>query len=405
MQPADQWHYLLQQYLQDKATEAERMHLFQALQENEADWESFLVQIGLQQPPDPNYNQSDWTAMIARIVQQPTRKPRVYAVTRWWMAAAILVMVVGGIWFLADRSKHKQPSIVAVPVVPDVMPGKEGAILTLADGRQVIIDSAGNGAIAQEGNTVVRRDGAQLIYEKNNTGAPAETAPATGFNILGTPRGRQFQLVLPDGSKVWLNAASSIRYPVVFTGNERRVEITGEAYFEITSLPLTASGGGKKKPFIVSIAPAPGERIGREVKVLGTHFNINAYDDEPVMKTTLLEGAVVVTAGAATARLKPGQQAWLTDQQSIQIRSADLDAVVAWKNGLFDFQDVPLQQVMRQLARWYDIAIQYENGIPKIEFGGKMGRDLTLSKVLYFLERSGLHCRLDNNRRLIVMPD
>jgi len=401
MQPVDQWQYLLQQYLQDKATAEERAQLFGALQRKDVDWETLLMQMGLQQEVDASYRDSDWAGMIERIVQEPARERNRFLMNRWWMAAAVLVCIVCGVWLMVSRSKSKPSVTNTISKVQEVLPGKQGAILTLADGRQIVLDSAGNGSIGLEGNMVARHDGTQLVYEKNEPGKKGGSATTVAFNTLSTPRGRQFQLVLPDGSKVWLNAASSIRYPVVFNSDERRVEITGEVYFEVEKVE---GANNKKLPFIVNIPPQPGG-LGGAIEVLGTHFNVNAYDDEESIKTTLLEGRVKVGAGAASAFLQPGQQALITGQQNnIPVKSTDVQAAVAWKNGLFNFQDVPLQQVMRQLARWYDVEITYENGIPEIEFGGKMGRDLTLSNVLSFLEKSGLHCRLVNNRRLIVMP-
>ena len=401
MQSADQWQYLLQRYLQNNATEEERMQLFRGLQRADVDWETLLTQAGLQHEPDVAYRESDWAAMLDRIVQEPTRKRNVFFMNRWWMAAAALVLVISGVWWLGSRSKQVQPATSPLATVQDVQSGKPGAILTLADGRQIVLDSVGNGSIAQQGSIVVRRDGGQLVYEKNGTGTPSGNTAAITYNTLRTPRGRQFELLLPDGSKVWLNAASSVKYPVVFSSNERRVEITGEAYFEITK--------NKVKPFIVDVNGKA------TVEVLGTHFNVNAYEDEDHIKTTLLEGSVSVqsaigpgSAGSKSAILKPGEQASLSQtshtSQPIPVQTVDVQQVTAWKNGLFDFQDVPLQQVMRQLARWYDVEVAYENGIPEIEFGGKMGRDLSLFNVLHFLEKSGLHCRLADNHRLIVTP-
>jgi ferric-dicitrate binding protein FerR (iron transport regulator) len=221
--------------------------------------------------------------------------------------------------------------------------------------------------------------------------------------------------VLPDGSKVWLNAASSIRYPTAFTGNERKVEITGEAYFEI--MPLTSrqvgtgsKGGSHKVPFIVKIGSPSGE--GGEVEVLGTHFNINAYDDEEVMKTTLLEGRVKVNSaipdksGRAgnpqSAILKPGEQVSLSHtsqlSQPIPVQTAE---VMAWKNGLFQFHNAGLPAVLRQISRWYDVDIRYEGDMPVREFEGKIQRNLTLLQVLKILEKNQVHLILEG-RTIIV---
>jgi transmembrane sensor len=403
MQPFNHWQYLLQQYLNNRATDEERMQFFEVLQRNEVDWESMLVQLGLQEEQDPAYRHSDFTAMIEQIMQHRPVKRKVHVI-RWWMAAAVLIFIVSGVWFLVGRTGSKPTTVAVTPDVQDIMPGTQGAVLTLADGRQIIIDSTGKGNITREGNMTVRRVGDQLVYETNKAGGQSAGTPTIAYNTLSTPRGRQFQLVLADGSRVWLNAASSIRYPVAFAANERWVEITGEAYLEVTQ--------NASKPFRVSLPPTA-EKHGATIEVLGTHFNVNSYADEPDVKTTLLEGKVKVNCQLAngekaeemvTAILQPGQQAVITGlTHDIPVKYTDVNAVVAWKNGVFNFQDAGVQQVMRQLARWYDVDVQFENGIPAIEFGGKMGRDLSLMNVLRFLEKSGLHCKLEGKRKLIVL--
>jgi ferric-dicitrate binding protein FerR (iron transport regulator) len=209
---------------------------------------------------------------------------------------------------------------------------------------------------------------------------------------MRTPKGRMFRLLLPDGSAVWLNAASSIRYPTAFTGQQRRVEVTGEAYFEVAHQP--------QMPFRVSL------NGGAAVEVLGTHFNVNAYAEDEQMNITLLEGAVQCSNGSGKAVLKPGQQARMTTGNSpIRVMDhADIEKVMAWKNGLFNFNDASLEEVMRQLERWYDIEVRYEKGIPRIEFIGKMDRSLTLAEVLAGLEMSKVHFRIEGERKLVILP-
>jgi ferric-dicitrate binding protein FerR (iron transport regulator) len=230
----------------------------------------------------------------------------------------------------------------------------------------------------------------QLLY---NAGGPVKGAVT--YNTMTTPKGRQFQLVLPDGSKVWLNAASSLRYPTVFAGNERTVEVTGEAYFEVAR--------NATKPFVVKVGHET------EVQVLGTHFNINSYKDEANINTTLLEGSVRVLNKGKKALLKPGQSAQVAMQANQTagikiVNDVDMEKVMAWKNGLFNFQDASLQEVMHQLERWYDIEVVYEKGAPEIEFVGKMERSLSLSEVLRGLQISEVHFRIEQGRRLVVMP-
>ena len=310
---------------------------------------------------------------------------------RYASVAAVLMLAAAGIYLVAHRPQREKPAIVQAPVKNDVAPGKQGAILTLADGRTVVLDSLGNGVVATQGGAKVLLNNGRLAYNAESAGA-TEVA----YNTVTTPKGRQFQVSLPDGTKVWLNAASSLRYPTVFAGPERKVEVTGEAYFEVSP---QVSKDGDRMPFLVKINEQT------EVQVLGTHFNINAYKDEATINTTLLEGSVRVVNGGEKAVLKPGQQAQTGQAVRIKIvADANVEKVMAWKNGVFDFQDATLEEVMRQLQRWYDIDVVYEKGVPKLEFIGKMGRDLSLAEVLGGLQLSKVHFRLEAGRRLVVMP-
>jgi ferric-dicitrate binding protein FerR (iron transport regulator) len=308
---------------------------------------------------------------------------------QWTAAAAILMLVATGayVWF-----NQKEPKQVAVttdtqkPGSNDVAPGKYKARLTLADGSTVILDSAATGKLAEQGNMkVVNKDGG-LVYEQST-----HKIKEALYNTLTTSKGEIYSLLLADGSRVWLNSASSIRYPVAFTGQERKVEITGEAYFEIAHLH-------NNMPFKVIVH-------GMEVKVLGTHFNINAYADETKIRTTLLEGSVAVTpAGSAKAViLKVGQQAGVTGQTVDVIRDADTEQAVAWKNGYFQFNEADLKTVMREIERWYDVQVVYEGKIPEKHFGGKIPRDANASQVLETLEDSKVHFRIEG-KKIIVMP-
>ena len=310
---------------------------------------------------------------------------------RYSSAAAVLLLVGAGIYLVARHPQQEKPAVVQALVKYDVAPGKQGAILTLADGRTVVLDSLGNGVVATQGGAKVLLNNGRLAY---NTESAAATEVA--YNTVTTPKGRQFQVSLPDGTKVWLNAASSLRYPTVFAGPERKVEVTGEAYFEVSP---QLSKDGDRMPFLVKINEQT------EVQVLGTHFNINAYNDEATINTTLLEGSVRIVKGGEKAVLKPGQQAQTGELARIKIvADANVEKVMAWKNGVFDFQDATLEEVMRQLQRWYDIEVVYEKGVPKLEFIGKMGRDLSLAEVLGGLQLSKVHFRLEAGRRLVVMP-
>ncbi len=229
---------------------------------------------------------------------------------------------------------------------------------------------------------------------------------------MTTQRGRQFQLTLPDGSKVWLNAGSSITYPTDFTTTARKVTITGEAYFEINTIRNKA---GNNIPFFVDIQAVAGNGPRGQVEVLGTHFNINAYNDEGAIRTTLLEGKVKITPSIdaqlvvrSSKMLAPGQQALLllatnsNQPPSISVRTIDADAAIAWKNGLFNFHKASLPSLMRQIARWYDVEVVYRGPLPNRLFGGEIERNLHLSQVIKILGKMGVQCTIED-KKLIVL--
>ena len=326
--------------------------------------------------------------------EQQQQQGKLFTIFRMAAAAAVIILVAVVAWFTFNQRKTEKPAIATTPPAKDKAPAKQGAILTLADGTQIVLDSAANGQLAHQGNVVVTKQDGKLVYAANS---PATDHPSLSFNTMVTPRGRQFQLVLPDGSKVWLNAASSIHYPTAFTGRERAVEITGEAYFEITK--------NGQMPFKVKFS-TPGGNAG-EVEVLGTHFNINAYADEPAIKTTLLEGSVKISSGQPgilhpkLAILHPGQQAVLSTgsgkSSQILVQPVDTDEVMAWKNGYFQFNATPFPSIMRQVARWYDVDIIYDGTIPEKKFTADFSRQTKLSEFLKVLEVSGIRFSTDAN--------
>jgi transmembrane sensor len=258
-------------------------------------------------------------------------------------------------------------------------------MLTLADGSQIMLDSAANGVLAQQGNTnIVKQQDGQLSY--NSKGIPEA---AIAYNTLTTPPGGQYKLTLPDGSKVWLNAASSIKYPTAFIGNTRQVETTGEVYFEIAK--------DASKPFKVL-------QNEMEVEVLGTHFNINGYIDEAVFRTTLLEGSIKITTPKGNDILKPGQQAQVQKTGVVKIiNDADLEETMAWKDGNFYFENSDIYTVMRQIARWYDVDVTYKGTVSK-HFLGTISRNVNLSQVLSMLQQTGEVKFKIEGRKVIVMP-
>ena len=329
----------------------------------------------------------------SHLAQHPMVAAKKAFIRNWQRAAAVLFFMLAGAvsWWIFNNSNNEKQHIALVQHTIDVPPGQNGAILTLADGREVVLDSLSDGMVATQLGTKVELKDGRLVYDA------AETNPGKIlFNTMTTPKGRQFQLLLPDGTKVWLNAASSITYPATFAGNARRVKVLGEAYFEVAKM--------KDMPFFVDINDKA------EVKVLGTHFNISSYEEERTIKTTLLEGSIQ-TSLLGTGKtpeyivLKPGQQAEITNDQEIKLNeSVNIDLVMAWKNGLFNFENASLGEVMRQLSRWYDIEVVYEKGIPQMVFGGEMSRNVSLAGVLNGLERAGVHFRIEEGNRLIVMP-
>jgi transmembrane sensor len=332
------------------------------------------------------------------------RQPRI-----WWVAAGtILIMATAGYFLMNNKQAvTKTAEVPKQPVVQPVVPGGNKAVLTLADGSTIVLDSAANGQLAQQGTSqVMKTENGELVYEQvvRNSGTPLTTHHSPlAYNAISTPRGGQYQIVLPDGTNVWLNAVSSLRFPASFTGNEREVELTGEAYFEVASVPLS-SGGKEKKPFIVKILPTAGNAGGGRVEVLGTHFNIKAYNDEAAIKTTLLEGAVSMSTSKTRRVLKPGQQAQAAkDGQMIIDENADVDEAVAWKNGRFQFTDAGVETVMREIARWYDVEVVYAGKVPAEKFEGEIPRNSNITEVFRILELSNVHCKIEG-KKITVLP-
>ncbi len=323
------------------------------------------------------------------------RKGRVIPLFAWprvatQVAAAVTIIVLcGGGYFFLTRRQHRSPERTIAK--KDVTPGYNKAILTLSDGDSITLDSAHIGVLAQQGNAaVVNSVNGQVVYTAAASTGLSGAGKVT-YNTLTTPRGGQYQLTLPDGTKVWLNAASSLIYPTTFSGDERTVQMTGEVYFEVAH--------DKKRPFKVKVG-------GQVIEDIGTHFNVNAYTDEPAQTTTLLEGAVRIGGHI----LKPGEKAsvavsgTVAASGAVHVSKGDPEQAVAWKNGLFDFTDNDLPTVMRQLARWYNVDIKYEGKIPERQFTGMIGRSLTLAQVLKGLARESIQYRIEEGNHLIITP-
>lgn len=330
---------------------------------------------------------------IDREQESTVAKPR----RKWQMtAAAAIILALGVTYFIVTSKSPKQELVKTQPTKPqlknDIAPGGNKAILTLADGSAIVLDSAANGTIGQQGNIEVRKLNNGLLAYKINGKQVTENDEAF-YNTISTPRGGQYQVTLADGTMVWLNAASSIRFPVAFNGKERKVEITGEAYFEVAK--------NKVMPFKVKTSLS-------EVQVLGTHFNVNAYDDEAAVKTTLLEGSVKISAANQISKyLKPGQQALINNHSMglggriAVLDNADIEEAMAWKNGRFQFKSADLKSILRQISRWYDVDIVYKGNV-NLHFTGQLPRNNNASKVFEKLALTGeVHFKLDGKTIIV----
>lgn len=301
------------------------------------------------------------------------------------MTAAILVgVIIGSALYLNHEATVVKPGNAPMGM-REVLPGGNKAVLTLSDGSTIDLGVADNGKLATQGTAeILKREDGQLDYMH-----AGQSMTSMVYNTLQTPRGGQYQITLSDGSKVWLNAASSMHYPVTFSRNERRVEISGEAYFEIAKDP--------SRPFIVRINQM-------EVQVLGTRFNINAYQDEASIRTTLLEGSVRIQTPGEVKEMSPGQQAAFRSGMKLMISNdVNLDETVAWKDGHFQFENSDIQSVMRQLSRWYDMDVRYDGQVKKHFIGG-ISRQVNLSKVLSMLEQTGEVAFDIDGKTIIVKP-
>jgi len=306
---------------------------------------------------------------------------------KWFYSiAASVILLIGafGIYKIINNKQSKQPPI-AINDQSGIQPGSNKATLTLSNGSVIDLVSAPNGLIKGDSGTIINKskDG-EILYNDSST-----ISSAASYNILTTPKGGQYKVQLPDGSKVWLNAASSLKYPTAFATSERIVELNGEGYFEITK--------DRTKPFKVKLAD------GSEVKVLGTHFNIMAYENEKSKDVTLLEGSVEITKGNDEQNLTPGQQGRIVSSKIILVNAADTDEATGWKNGQFIFHDADIQSIMRQVARWYDVDIKYESTNTQ-HFNATISRKEPVLRLLHILEETGqIHFKTEN-KTIYVLP-
>ena len=300
------------------------------------------------------------------------------------VAAAVVAVIFAGGPLLKENSVPNKASSVIKTGNNHLPPGGNRATLILSNGSSINLTGVKNGALASEKGVVINKNADGRITYGHGKG---NAASASVFNTVLTPRGGQYQLVLSDGTKVWLNSASSLKYPVTFTAAKREVELSGEAYFEVAH--------NQHKPFMVV-------SNGQTVEVLGTHFNINAYQDEQATKTTLLEGSVKVLTKGVSSKIKPGEQVQQTNGK-LTVSECDLEEAVAWKNGFFYFKDDNIKTIMRQLSRWYDVEIKYEGQIPEREFSGQMNKNIDASQLMHILSIEKIHYRLEN-RTIVIIP-
>lgn len=387
-------YYLFQLQLQGKATYAEQEELKELMSNpgNEQEvkklinnaWAAF-------EPVQPVFSPTESAAMLQNILGRKIKHGSKNLLVRRLSAAAAVLLAVSCIlaYLVLNKNKENRMALAETgsSVFDPIKPGDDKATLTLSDGSVIVLDNASAGQLAKQGNTNIEKskDG-RLVYIPGHT-----QGNDIVYNTMSTPRGGQYTLRLPDGTNVWLNAASSIRFPTVFAGKERKVEIKGEAYFEVAKNP--------KMPFRVLADDM-------EVEVLGTGFNINAYADETAKLTTLIEGSVKIIKGKSSALLRPGQQAKVNTNENIDLsNNVNVDEVIAWKKGLFLFNATNIESIMRQVSRWYDVDVDYK--IPAssgLRFTGIVSRRDNVDQILKIMELTGLvHFKIDG-KKITVIP-
>lgn len=393
-------HYLFQNYLSNSLSDAERMEFLNLIRNHSHEQEvsDFIIDEIRKYDAGVKLTENVLTPAKAKeifgkildrrqppVVTLPAAKPfsRI-----WWKVAAsaaiLLVSAAGYRYFFTTKESPEMVTEATGNYQYDMAPGRNSAILTLSDGSRIGLDSALNGNLASEGATKIIKQDGHLMYKY------AGGITAVHFNTISTARGNQYRVILPDGTKVWLNAESSITFPTVFNGHDRQVKMKGEAYFEVAKV--------KNQPFKVAFSN------DGEISVLGTHFSICSYDDEPMIKTTLLEGSVRISIDGETNLLKPGEQARSKANTPMQIiQDADVEAAVAWKNGFFSFKDADIKTVMLQLARWYDLEISYEGAVGNQRFTGEIDRSLSLVSVLKILNKTKVYFKTESNKRLVIL--
>lgn len=369
--PEADWKHIVDKYLNNTCTREELQQLLRWVNEepdNEALVSLLRIRWEQQQPVAGEEDANHWNQRFDALITPQPRRMLISKRAILAAAATILLLLTTSLAYYLYTS---HTSIVATPAIvhtQDVPPGGNRAMLTLADGTQISLDSAANGVLATQGSTSIsKKQNGQIAYNGTNANALHQ------FNTLSIPKAGKYSLVLPDGSKIWLNSASSLRYPLAF-GKERRVRLTGEAYFEIAT--------DAKRPFIVEVNSS-------ELQVLGTAFNVMAYTEEGQTKTTLVDGSLAVNYQGSRSLLKPGQQATITtDSKDITVATADLEEALAWKNDRFYFNNTDIRTAMRQLERWYDVDVTFRDTL-NMRLNGTVSRTVSISGVLKLLTLTG----------------
>lgn len=386
---------LFKKYFNKTASADERIELMQLINDTDSDeaLHEAVDQIYSSFEPEKSpFDNSAGHRMLQNIKAgtrdkgvKGSRISRLYGsrIFRYGIAATLLFFIGFGTYFFVNERKDQQLAKM------DFVPGGNNAILTLSNGAKIILNNAGNGTLAQQDGVAINKmhDG-EVAYSASEEVEDVSGQNNASFNTLTTPKGGQYEIVLADGTKAWLNSVSSIRFPTSFPGKERLVEITGEVYFEVAK--------NRSKPFFVKA----GNQI---VRVLGTHFNINSYADEPEVRTTLVEGAVEIkrTAGGSSVILKPGQQATLRNSGPILVDKCNIEQAIAWKNGYFQIDDADIATIMRQAARWYNVEIVYQGQIPKRQFSGKIPKNIKASEFLQMLTYFNVHFDIEGQKIIV----
>lgn len=383
---------LISSYLKGNLSEADSAELFSWVNASEANNALFDKMLNEKELENlhAEYSSFDTANALmnvkARLQPTPIKVRKLNRSWLWAAAASVILCLSIGIPAYLHYTNPKQQQVAVVQKNAPIIPGGNKATLTLANGKQVVLNGAANGNIAKQANIAVKKLADGLVAY-NGAATTNTQAAITTYNTMSTPRGGQYHVILADGTNVWLNAASSIKFPVAFNGNERRVQVIGEAYFEVAH--------DKTKPFRV-------ESNGQTIEVLGTHFNVNAYADENEVKTTLLEGSVKVKVGDKSYMLKPGEQSQLKNGV-VNITDGDTEEATAWKNGIFHFNDASIASVMRQLSRWYNVDVKYEGKIKERTFSGEISMSVNASQILDAMSFKKIHYTIEG-KTIIVRP-